>query len=456
MPLTIGKIKIIIIGFLAMLAVYQTSRLWFDDSLGHNFFYRLTDASEDQVDEGIYKSFTYPYRVVTSFGGNRFVMSYADMKSDKTRILGDEILLMGLKNGEFVSQSTIDWNTILSFRSVIYEYSFSMPVDLFTQNFPKRTELLSQGFTEFDTVVLSADPFSSNLMRLYFINREKDVSVEINVKSVDLCDSLKFNIQDTQKAFSDNDIYYVSTRLLHLNTPDNQFIPRWREEGYSYMAVDITTTYHDEEFDKSRIRANLMSFFDNPSAVWDSSGEIISSSDENVVVRYMDNDVLEYTNYGADMSDRDTNLTDDYVAALKFIQERDLLLENQLYFAGSEEAGEYRYLHFNYIAGEFPVMFTDQLLSDMGDLEYGITVTFRNGNIINYKRLAYTFTLNETRLERAMEDYLGLMEAYNLDVSAIYDISFGYYADVLDHTDTEQFIRLAIELMVGGQRWALT
>jgi hypothetical protein len=203
-----------------------------------------------------------------------------------------------------------------------------------------------------------------------------------------------------------------------------------------------------------------MSFFDNPSAVWDSSGEVISFSDENGVVRYLNNHVIEFVNYRTEAAPAVTTVMDDYVTAVKFIKDRDRLMENGIYFAGFEDDGEYRYLHFDYYAGEFPVMFTQSLLSDMGDLKHGITFTFRNGVLVNYKRLAYSFGINETLIERTAADYLAIMDANEVMAEDIERIAFAYYADAYDPNgiteEGAESIKLAIELIIDGQRsvWA--
>ncbi|MDL2248551.1 hypothetical protein LJB89_02525 [Tyzzerella sp. OttesenSCG-928-J15] len=439
------RFKNIIICVLVLLAVYQTSSLWFEDSAGNNIFSLASKVKEETPESGLKQQFAYPYRIVSGNGGGEFAISYGGMVENGMRVLCDKIIGDALKENEPVTPVEIEWQPILENPVIIYEYAFQMPVAEYLQARSIKSATIGAYINKFDSIAVSV--LESGDININFINSETAECALVKFYQREYSQELLAVVSSAQ-VLSENEICYNSSILLGMESSENFFIPVWEAGGYYYNLGYARPVYYDENIgvEKSTIRANLISFFDNPTAVYDATSETaIASSDENTIVKYYGNDIVEYTSYK--VTNKDTDLLDDYAVAIDFISKRDVLLENEFYLSSFEENDGERYFHFSYILNGLPVMLKEELKTSIKDYtQSGITVVFRQGNLVGYSRLAYGFDVSES-FENASLNLPLYITSSGMDLNNFSSITLGYTADKIDVVAGTNEMNLFIEYM---------
>ena len=441
--MSMGRFKNIIIILLIFLAVYQTGSLWFEDSAGTNILANIYRPKEGAPESGLKRHFAYPMRVVTGDGGGKFFVSYSMADNELLRLC-DNMIEESLKSGTFEQVSRLDWNENLKQSVAVYEYNFSVPSSEFIKAMGLRTSVLSSELEVFDTILIQADESGSAVITWHDSVSENSVRVNANLAQY----SNDFQLAASAAAAEySNGVYYVSSVMEGIESRENFFIPAWGERGGYYVLGKIDTDYYDSSVgvEKSTIRANMMTFFDNPSAVYDATTETIASGDENTIVKYYSNDVLEYTSYKWDS--KSTDLLDDYAVALDFIAKRDVLMTNEIYLSYCDELKGERHFYFDYVVNDLPVIFAEQLKSLVKDqITSGIKVVVREGSLVGYTRLAYNFSVIE-EYDLANWDIPGYIIGSSTDLNDFKSITLGYSANEIDLAEGSNKMSLHAEFM---------
>jgi len=442
--MSMGRFKNIIIVFLILLAVYQTGRLWFEDSAGSSILANIYKPKEAAPESGLKRHFAYPMRIVTGDGGGRFFISYS-VADNAMRGLCDALVEDVLKDGGAISQSgSIDWSENLSSAAIVYEYNISVKSEEFVKAMNVRNSSLAAAIEAFDTIIIQPHEKNGSLITWY--DSASRVCARINTGALQGSDELLLAL-DKVKGENNNGIYYKSSILEGMESEKNFFIPAWDKEGSPYVLGIADTDYYDSAVgvEKSTIRANLMAFFDNTSAVYDATTETIASGDENTIVKYYSNDVLEYTSYKWDS--KNTDLLDDYAAALDFIAKRDTRMTNEIYLSNYDELKGERHFYFDYVVNGLPVIFSAQLKSSLKEqLANGIKVVVREGSLVGYTRLAYNFNV-EDDYDFVNWDISGYITGSGADLDNFRSITLGYSANKIDLAEDNNKMSLHAEFM---------
>lgn len=418
------KGKNILLLFLIVYSIYQTAELWLRDSPSRNFFYTLFSQYNTSLNAEL-QNFASPYRIITSIGGNRFEILYSNISDTHIRQLLDNAITLALMEGEFVTtHDTIDYNTFLGYRSFIYEYNFSMPTETFVSIFPEQSNILTEQFEYFNSIVIAPSPSTSNLLYFIFIDTYNDKAYEYRLVRSGLHDTINREIQNTHRILSSNQIYYVSSKLMGLNFNQNIFLPTWREQGYIYNSVNIYNNHYEGKPLLPLVGRNLYMFFDNPASVWqDNRNGILTYSDENIVVQYFPDNTLEYINYRQGTTQGD--LVSDFDTAIRFIN-RDTMVINEFYLSNYIEENNRRIFYFDYVINNLPIVLTKDFLHDISitDLEHAIEVTVENGIVTRYRKIAYSFELNQHETSMINTDLINIVN--NIGNEEVLNIYFGY------------------------------
>jgi len=442
--MSMGRFKNIIIFMLIFLAVYLTSQLWFEDSAETSILASIYKPREATPQSGLEKYFAYPTRIVTGDGSSKFFISYSMAEND-IRKLCDSMIEDALQSGTVREYTGIDWTESITGAVAVYEYSFTMKSAEFLKAMGIKNSPLSSELEAFDSIIVQADEVSGALITLHDSASNKCAQINANLSSYgsEFLTALNEAAEDRG-----NDIYYESSILAGIDSDKNFFIPAWDEKGCYYVLGKTATDYYDSSVgvEKSVIRANLLPFFDNPSAVYDATTDVIASGDENTIVKYYSNDVLEYTSYKWDS--KTTDLLDDYAAALDFIAKRDVAMVNEIYLShyNDEQNGE-RHFYFDYVVNDLPVVFSDRLKSAVKEqTANGIKVVLKEGNLVGYTRLAYNFSIVED-MDLANWDIPGYISGSGADLDDFKSITLGYSANEVDLIEDNNTMSLYVEFM---------
>lgn len=439
MQVITNNAKNLLLVFLVGFSIYQTAELWLRDSLSRNFFYVLLAQYNTGANANI-NNFVLPYRIVTSIGNNRFDIMYTGVSESNKRQLVDYAITVALNDGEYIAtHETIDFNRVLSYRSIIYEYRFSMPTETFVRVLAEGTDMLASEFSYFNSVAVIPSPNASNLVYFIFMDTENNRAYEYQVIRSSLHDMLNREIQNSHRNLSAYQIYYVSSELMGLDFRTNIFLPRWRGQEYEYNMVRILNNHYEIQPTVSAVGRNLYMFFENPAAVWSNIRDnIFIYSDENIVVQYFQNGVLEYINYRHGTTQGD--LLSDFDVATRFLSS-DTMVINETFLAGFTEAENKRVFYFDYVINNFPIIFTDRFKQDMGltDLSHAIEITVQNGIVTRYRKIAYSFEVAQ-EMQIINADLITVVD--DIVGRNVSDISFGYNIFKIDRNSDSNFMTL--------------
>lgn len=436
MYLNFSRIKSVIICLLVVLAVYQTNRLWFEDSLNHSFFYSFLDTGKDTVAEGEADSFSVPWRLVLNFSDadNKLNIDYSNISQKEIYIEADKAVTEAVESGQYEGSFPVDYSLLLEGRSVIFEYAFYMPADTFSSLKGQRAGQLSGKVKGFNSIIIAPDDYSSNLIKIYFIDLKNDRAHQYSVRNLILCDNIKNDIQLSRKNRAADDIYYISSRMA---MGKNFYFPEWQGNAYSYSPLRIKMNYYTEDVSRNEIEKNINLFFDNPSAKWYymADDEVITYSDSNIAVKYYDTDILEYSNYKMDSRKKGSSLLQDYAETVSFLKKDTLLGDNEYYLADYKEEDNIRYFYFDFVFNNFPILinfsapYSDENLSEAEqinrEMKHGIEVTVEDGTLVNYKKLCYNFEKADFS-ESLTLDIISHMNNMDMSPDTIEDITLGY------------------------------
>ncbi len=426
-----NTIKNASIALLICLAVYQATWLWFGNISNQNivniFFGRVL-ASGTLAER---THFTYPYRIITpveNAADNSFNIHYTQLGDNPYRMLGDELIAQTLKDGEFVSSEPfVSWDFISSM-SAVYEYAFPMPATVFTQNFGSRTTLVSSKVNSFDIVGFEATDTGSLVTfvdlqsrMLYRFSTPFEFVLSSPVPPKPL--SIRY------RASSLDELGYVL---------DNVFIPDIPEGGAMYQSVRVINPYAPSgERLRPTIEKKVDIFFDNPASKLSYFGknDVYTFSDDKTVVKYFQNDVLEYAQYTAKDNDTSTQAADilrQYKTAYDFVR-ADSLVTNEYSLSGYMVEEDTTLFYFDYIVEDFPLIIPDTYKNaGEASLSHAIEVTVSGESVTKYKKLAYNLVSDYRAAKAAtvsFEKAVNRISGNDPEEGMIYNVSFGYRID---------------------------
>jgi len=419
-----SKIKTISIFLLSGLAIYLASQLWFVNTSSRNFFYTFfsrtgpQDVNDDRV-------FVQPYRLVLNYGSNKFEIEYSGMGVNKLRESCDSCLQSMLKDGEYLGKRDLNYSEVFGAEGYIYEYAFNMPTSVFALAFNKNS---FADPLKYITSIVFIPPDAKRSTTIVWLLDEADMQMTgYSVSSA--LPPITANPDD-----STQEVIYESSALSADDFADkNIFIAKKRKEDYKYPSVSIVNPYADNELLMGAIEKNINTFFENPAAKLEYMGDynVYTFVDADTVVKYYQNDVLEYSNYLT--GSIETNLLKSFGTALSFIKS-DKLIVNEYYLADfAQEDNEYTF-YFDYVVNNFPMILPDEYKRDdkengAATLNHSIEVTVREGNVVNYKKIVYNF-ITDTASKTAKLDFDQVLDevkaSQNEGQSKIANVILGY------------------------------
>ncbi len=385
-----------IIAFLMVLAIYQTGKLWFEDISDHNFF-NFSGRSESTGD-----MFYTLDRLIVNTGDNRVVIIGSGIYTNEYKKTIDTAVSEALSKGS-MSENTgnVDWNSVLDNRAVIYSYSCTFGPNALESLFDVKSENIS-AIKSFDTIVISPRADNS-YMRVIFFNSKDKTSSTAELKSSSVIGEC-FDA-GTRLADRDSDIYYISSAENGFDIfSENIFLPRCKNENYSYNAVEPHFTAKDIQM----IEENANIFFNNAIAGnYTRNSDGYTFSDDTTVVKFSENDVMEYFSYDTKRQNG-SSFSDDLGAALNII-EQDKFVTNEVYLHSYSYAdGQFTFL-FNYKLNDLKLLPSEEIKEKTG-LSSFIEVSVSQGSVDRYRKYACRYTLSDKNIQSARIDFIGAID----------------------------------------------
>lgn len=435
----LNRAKNFIITFFVILAVYQTAGLWFEGFSSHNFFYTIFAGNKQASMQGEVR-FTLK-NIIVNQGNNKFLAVYNDIYDSDYKPVFDKAVKLGIKKGNYIENSVIDWKQVLQNKCFIYQYNFKLNGNDVKKLFNVNSRYLDK-IEKFDSIIIIPSANVPESLKIIFADSDSAKTCHFELKKNDIISEA--NSYFTYFEQSDNLFYISSIQSGFKLFGKNIFIPRWTDDGYSYNTVRKINLLEE---DGGGVLLNSLdkiadAFFDNPAAKWTSTvNGVYTYSDENTVVKYFTNGVLEYSNYKSGDSASEFDFYDDYMTAVDFLI-NDRNIENEYYLSGysvDENEAVYR---FDYKINNMPIEFTDALIAQTS-MASAIEVTVSGQRVTKYRRYMYKFEINDDEQKFADVDFLDAIDyiltvkqdgaEYN-ETDLINNINMAYAAGIDDES----------------------
>lgn len=407
--------KNLIIAFLMILAIYQTTELWFENFSGHNFFSFASSAVPGRTQlYGIDK-------LIISLGDSTALCRSENVLNTAYRSEFDKLIAAAVNKGEQTAED-IDWTNLFNNRCVVYDFSVPMPV----RDFCSVLNINSQRLSDLDEVSIAAviPNTTEDVLRVYVGSGKKTV-----------CCTLKRADQaqkgmDALSAFSPgtNDFNYISSKGNGFNIfSQNTFIPTVRSGAHTTINVE-NPVMNENMIDVKALESAADGFFDNPAVKWSNvSDNVYSYSDENNVVKYYLNGVLEYAGYNSTETNGEQNVLRNYAAAVDFLK-KDSSLQNDVVLTSVSEAADKTVFYFDYSINNTPAVLSGELKAGL-KLASAIEVTVSGATVTRSRR--YMCVLKESSTKQQVQtDFVNAVDSiYTMlgdESSPVDDVSLAY------------------------------
>ncbi|MCD8090960.1 MAG: hypothetical protein LUD81_10165 [Clostridiales bacterium] len=367
--------KNFIIAFLAILALYQTNELWFEDYSSHNFFYSfLQNTVSGQSGTEINGEAEYG---VVNNGTGRFILTYdKDSLNDMTRAAA-KAGAAAVKSGSPLVYESYNLQNIIKNRCIVVHYSFFLSSEEFSLLYGAGSY---DDIPDFDSIAVSDD--SSDTFKVLFFNSNTLEGAVYEMKEYSGIRDIKAIIDEAQLPY--NGIYYVSSVQNNYDVfSGNEFIPTWAGEVYYYTITKNNPAADNGVVTEASVDKYVNTYFDNPVLKWTSiDGDVYIFSDETTVVKYYPNGVMEYASYSGSGTEGSLN---EALAAAEAFLDYEPNLNNDWYLVDYKYEDDKIIFYFDYKINNSILTLSDELKEKIG-MSRIIEITVDGSRIAKYKR----------------------------------------------------------------------
>ena len=364
--------KNLFIAFLMILAIYQTTKLWFDDLSSHNFFSFILQQNTSLMRAQLYGLDA----IVINRGENTTALIHKENVLDSAyRSEFDKLITTVANKGE-TEKKKVDWPHIFNNRCVVYNFSQSISAESFEKGLGISSGKLNN-IKNIDSVVIVPNT-TDNELRAYIENSGDTVCYVL--KRADITQKCAELIEN----FSESGFDCISSRASGFNIfSKNTFIPIVND---GLNTVNVANPVTDGVMiDTKALESIADNFFDNPAVKWSSMvNNIYSYSDEYNVVKYSLNGVLEYSGYNSGDGSESQNAANNYTAALEFLK-KDKGIKNDIVLSNVSINKERTQFYFDYSVNGIPALMSDELKKGLG-MHSAIEVSVSHGSVVKYRR----------------------------------------------------------------------
>lgn len=414
------KIKNSLIAFLIILAIYQTFSLWFGNFSSHSFFLNLKNKTNIL---NLKNNLNYAIENITiNTGSEKFLKQYENITKYEYKKSFDQAIFECLKKGTYTFKKIFDKNILLNNKCAIYNFSFKItPADL-KEIFGIEIKKIPQNIV-FDSIALIPKimPQKKINVILYSSNNKEAHIFTLNKKN------LTENIYYTLDNFSyfENKLFYYTYPKNNLNFFDETtLIPKSKQN-----LIPIKNIYFKNPLEQqggillSGLEKYIDIFFDNHAIKWDTTiDNIYTYKDDNTILKYYPNNVLEYINYKTTINKN----TNPYKIALDFLK-KDINIKNEYYLKKYEKNNNGYVFYFDYKINNFPISLSENI-KNKTNMQSMIEITVSENKVYKYKRIIYDFYISKNAsnwgvsFENAIKNLskklnIGLLKLKNINLS---------------------------------------
>ena len=386
----LSRCKNFIITFLIFLAIYQTTGLWFENFSTHSFFYLNKNNSEEA---NIQKDIKYlTESILINTGNNKFIRKYNNISNADYKKIFDEAIYLCLKDGDFSYIEKFDIREVLNNRSIIYTYDFNIKGEEANKIFNFKTTHINK-MKEFDTIILVPTIDEQYNIKTIFLSSKTLNAYELKISKEILSQNI-FNIINDFDKLEPKDFYYISSEESGISLfSNNQFLPKAKDENFNVNNISVKNPLEkDGGILLSESEKYVDVFFDSPLT---KSSSFINNTytynDENVIVKYYPNGVLEYVKYKSNIGV--TNEESPYNIAIQFLA-KDTNIKNEYYLKDFKVEDNKTVFYFDYKINNFPITLSQAKMEEL-EMQSIIEVTVEDNRVSKYKRLIYDFYIEE-------------------------------------------------------------
>ncbi|TCK93172.1 hypothetical protein EDC19_1360 [Natranaerovirga hydrolytica] len=438
MKLNSFKLPVIIV--LLLISIVQIIRLWFDDFSNRNFFYNVIErqpAFEEILDDDI--SILNPETMAVYYPENdeeQFYIikntraEFEDLLHNNRRLIQD-ILRYGTNEGV----SIVNWDDFWVRQSIVMK----LPVAIQYEDLLLDTKI-TRGIPEenyyFDYIIIIPAANSNRDVYTYLVNSEQSQMMTISYGDREEDAHNRRVIQTMNDLFEKQAFpLYLSTKKLGLRRfSQNIFLPLEDINVNYNQSIQIEVPFIQNEVINEREVENYVNrFFSNPAAKYLIQDEHVwTYRDEQNIVRYDTNGIVEYTDLTVRKQIVDDSLMNAYAIGMNFIDDVANINNQEFYLMDYEMTNQDIILYFNYRYNDFDFVLSDSLKETLG-VKAPLEIRISNDQVYYFKKWLIEkeisiFGYREFDIDyiNALDRYVGL---YGEDNDIIEDMYLAYYID---------------------------
>lgn len=454
--MNMNKIKNILILFLVVTAVYQTGRLWLEDTASHNFFYTLfysMGKGNQNGQENV--AVISPQKLIVGYGNKKFSVVYPKSDYDSLIKGSNSTIKDAVENGILTEIEEINWEELLASKVILYDFSFSVAPAEYIKGYQLKNSSIASNIESFDYIAVVPGKTLSENLRVYFINEKTKQAICYSEEKSHSAVSLYSEIDNFQQYLKD-DLSYISTKQNSFNLfSDSTFVPQWVQSNLKYKPLlKINPFEVNQEVQSSRLEGYMEGFFSNyaQKVLNKDDNGIYMFSDDTTVVKYYPNGVLEYYNYGLYDSSKEQSLSTAYNAASAFLKKDDSL-NTSIFLADVQITSEGLVFYYDYFVNNMQLVLSEQE-KDKAGLTHSIEIVVKNNTVKKYKRYAYNFEEKNDEEIFMDIDFITALNSVMMQyeekevITQIDTMELGYFVDDSDEIDRKWFIVLNEKLYI--------
>lgn len=385
----IFKTKNFLITFLIFLAIYQTANLWFENFSSHSFFYLFKNNINMA---NIQKELNSNIESITiSMGNDKYLKQYNNITNTEYKKSFDDAIYNCVKKGKYIYEQNIDINKILKNKSVLYNFSYKINSNDIEKIFGLQDKKFPKNIS-FDTIALVPNMSNPRDITSIFYNTESNDAHLFKLDKHNLTENIYYTL-DNFSNFENKNFYYISTLNSGINLFNkNEFIPKSNNNEILLNNIKVTNPLEqDGGILLSGLEKYIDIFFDNHAIKWNSTiDDTYTYKDDNTVIKYYTNGVLEYVNYKTSFGKE----ISPYKIATDFLQ-KDTNIKNEYYLKYYVENDNEITFYFDYKINDFIINLSEEI-KEKTNMNSIIEITISENKVSKYKRIVYNFSIDES------------------------------------------------------------
>ena len=165
-----GKLTNVAIFILIAAAVFQTGKLWLENTESRNFFSFYSSVGKEIKDTDKNYDIIEPEKIVVGYGNKKFDMLYSGEKGNSIVSLCEKVINDVFLSGSFVKTESINWEAYIEGKAVIMKYPFYVSSGEYMKGYGISNSAFSESVKSINYIVVAPGSGSSESTYCYFID----------------------------------------------------------------------------------------------------------------------------------------------------------------------------------------------------------------------------------------------------------------------------------------------